>query len=280
MAVVRQLFGERFDVPQTTGGSPLKASFLMAPGIYQTAGASWDMTEPGLYLIFNESNGQTTRRGVTASEPLEMASVISLASRHSNRDNGLKFAALNEQAKRRFVGLTCGAVSPWLATWMNGAGWQARIVRFLTLGPSVWYSNGHVAVEVRRKNVAYPWTLVDADLGRYYEDSEGNRLSALEFVERVPDWDLTVKPLSTSRLDTAPSTGFDYATSGITNLGTDELVQAFTQRICQAVGIEHPDGKCYWLLPAGSEGKKKLVESYSSTWKVDTDPAVWNARFY
>jgi hypothetical protein len=172
-------------------------------------------------------------------------------------------------------------VSPWLRGWMVAAGFKARIVRFLTMGEPNWYSNGHVAVECRRNVADYPWTLVDADLGRYYEDSEGNRLSARSFTERVADWDFTVKPLSGSRLDTAaPASSFDYATTGVTNLGTDVLVKAFTQRICQAVGIDHTDGKCYWLLPQGSESRKAWVLSQSASYRVDTDPAVWNARFY
>jgi hypothetical protein len=279
--VVRELYGQPFDVQESEGGKPLPKSFLIAPGIYQTAGSSWDMREPGLYHIFNPNNGQTARRGVTASEPLEMASVISHASRHSNRDNSLTAAKLNEAARSRFVGLTCGAIHPWLRSWMLGAGWQARIVRFLTMDTPNWYSNGHVAMECRRNVSGYPWTLVDADLGRYYEDGEGNRLSAHSFTERVADWEFTIKPLSGSRLDTAaPATSFDYATTGITNLGTDALVKDFTQRICQAVGIDHSDGKCYWLLPAGAEGRKAWVESLNASWRVDASAATWLARFY
>jgi hypothetical protein len=281
MPLKRFLYGQMFDVQQVQSGKALPSSFLMAGGHYWTAGGYWDMTQPGVYFIFNEANRQTARRAVTASEPLEMASVFSTVVRHHSRDNKLKFAQLDSEAKRRYLGLTCGAVSPWLHSWMVRAGFRARIVRFLTMEASNGYNDGHVALEMRRNVSGYPWTLVDADLARYYEDADGARLSVHEVVKRVPAWDFTIRPLAVQdRIDTAAAVDYDYATASVFSVGTEQSTRQWTERIFQAVGIDHTDGKTYWLLPPGSEHRKNWVLSLNAAWRVDATEAAWTARFY
>lgn len=287
MKVERLLFGQQFDVPKLPAGVPLPASFRIGPGSYFTAGGYWDMSQPGVYFIFNAQNQQTTRRAVTDSEPLHVASVMATICRHSVRDNAMSFPDLDAAARSRYLGLSCGAISPWMRSWMLSTGWQARIVRFYTMETPNGYGDSHVAVEVRRSSVPYPWTLVDSDLARFYEDDQGNRLSALAFTQRVSDWDLVVKPLADqNRLDTAPPlpgplpTSFDYATTNLFSFGTPEKAQAWTQRTCQAVGIDAANGLCYFLLPPGAEGRKAWLEAQQPINRVDNDPAVWMQRFY
>lgn len=272
-----------FDVPVSSGGTTLPAGFVLAPGVYAVSGVSYDMTEPGVYFFAELAPVNAGRRAVTDSDPLEMASVFSIAAKHGARDNGLSIAQLNQEARSRFVGISCGVVSPWLRSWLTAAGFSSRIVRFLTMETPNGYDDGHVAVEIYRNGA---WMLVDADLGRFYESSLGVSLSARDFVVAAPTWSLSVSPLTPdpSKIDTVGPLSnpgnLDYASYSWNVLGDDALKKSWTQRICQAVGIDAADGKTYWLLPAGSESKKAWVEGQDSRWKVDTDPAVWNARFY
>ncbi len=65
MIIKRYLFGEEFEVPSGIVGSPVYPStFLIPPGYYTNGGGAWDMREPGLYLMFNESTLATGRRAV------------------------------------------------------------------------------------------------------------------------------------------------------------------------------------------------------------------------
>jgi len=272
-----------YDVPVVSSGAALPSGFLVQPGTYAVAGVAYDMTDPGVYFFAGLSPANAGRRAVTDSDPLEMASVFSIASKHGARDNGLSIAQLNYEARSRFVGISCGVVSPWLLSWLTAAGFTARIVRFLTMETPNGYDDGHVAVEIFRNGA---WMLVDADLGRFYRSLSGAALSARDFVAAAPGWSLSVSPLTPdpAKIDTvgplANPGGMDYASYSWNVLGNDARKQDWTQRICQAVGIDAADGNTYWLLPEGAEGRKTWVEAQSLRWKVDVDPGVWNDRFY
>lgn len=283
MNVKRLYLDSIFDVAVSSGGAALPSGFVLAPGVYAVSGVSYDMTAPGVYFFAELSPANAGRRAVTNADPLEMASVIATAVKHGTRDNGLSIAQINQELRSRFIGVSCGVASPLLVYWLTMAGHQARIVRFITMESPNGYDDSHVAVEMVRSG---SWMLVDADLGQYYLDTAGSAMSAADFVQEVPAWALQPQPLTPDpiKIDSAaPSQntgGKDFASYSWNVLGTPTLKQEWVQRICQAVGIDAADGKTYWLLPAGSESKKAWVEAQDSRWKVDTDPAVWNARFY
>ncbi|WP_336235757.1 transglutaminase domain-containing protein [Achromobacter dolens] len=291
MAAKRYLFDQVFDVPVVSGGVPLPYGPLIAPGVYVSAGVSYDMTQPGAYILYDINAVSSGRRGVTNADPLEMASVFSMMSVHGGRDNALmttnadgslNFSQLDTAARGRFVGLTCGVVAPWMHKWMRSAGFNARIVRFLTMETPNNFDDGHVSVEVK---VGGDWVLVDADIGWYFQSPAGANLSARDFQEQVTAWNVVPIKLSVNeKIDTVQGSqnpgGVDYCSFTWVARGTDSQRTSWMRRICQAVGIDANDGYTYWKLPVGSEAKKPWVEGLSSRWKVDTDPAVWNARFY
>ncbi len=284
MIVTRHYLDQISSVAVAAGGSPLPSSFVCSPGIYTVGGTAYDMRDPGLYFFTDPAANSSGRRVVTGADPLHHASAFSCAARHGGRDNSASGAGLDATAKNRYVSLTCDPVSTWMASSVNSAwapGRAARVVRFLTMETPWPNDSSHVAVEVLRGG---QWQLMDPDFGRYYVDASGKVLSCKEFVDAAPAWNLSVRLLTpfTDKSDTAlgAAGSFDYATYGAAVFGDDAGKQAWTQRVCQAVGIDATDGKTYWLLPVGSAARKAWVESLDPRWKVDTDPAVWNARFY
>ncbi|MFK0375545.1 hypothetical protein [Pandoraea sp. NPDC090278] len=276
----RFLFDQIYDVAQASGGVAMPAGFLYAPGIYQFNGVSYDMTKSGVYRFLDPASGSNAWRAVTWNDPMEMCSVFAELSCHGGEDNAQPITALNQIARNRRARITCGVVVPWAQSWLASAGFQSRIVRFLTMTTPNGFDDGHVCVEVKWNG---SWVLADLDLGRYYTTA-GSALSAKDFVGLVPSFGFTIVPLAhgTSKLDTSPlsSATFNYASYNEITFATPTMAQQWVQRICQAVGIDASDGNTYWLLPAGSQSRASWVTGLQSNYKVDTDPAVWAARFY
>lgn len=283
MIVTRHFLDGVFPVSTASGGTALPSALVCSPGNYAVSGVSYDMTAPGLYFFTDPGTNNSGRRVVAGADPLHFVSAMACAARHGARDNTNDYSVVDATARSRYVSLTCDYVSTWISRYVNSA-WAptkaARMVRFLTMGPLTANDNGHAAIEVYRNGA---WQFFDADFGRFYTDASGGVLNARDFAAKVPAWDFEVNLLTpyADKSDPAgPAAGsFDYATYGAAVFGDDAGKQAWTQRICQAVGIDAADGNTYWLLPAGSESRKAWVEQ-TSRWKVDTEPAVWNARFY
>lgn len=282
MLAKRFLYDQVFDVPLATSGSTFPPSFLWAPGKYVLNGQAYDMTECGVYLFYDPIAKIYARCAITNADPLQMASVFATMTAYGSEDDGQALTTYDAIAKTRRVRIACGSTSAWAQKWMTSAGFTARVVRFLTTDTPNNYSDGHVCVEVMYQG---KWVLVDMALGRYYSDASGNILSAADFVAAVPGYGFTINPLclSQSKLDTSPSSAGKFVEPIYNELSfyDDSAVQSWVQRICQCIGIDAVDGNTYWRLPSG-EGQSYInwVQSLSSVWKVDSDPVVWNARFY
>lgn len=278
----RFLFDSISPIKTCQNGSALPKEFFIKPGQYLFYGCSYEMRTPGIYFLFDPITFKTTRRAVKSHDPLEMASMLSWVTVHGGGDNNKSYTQLNTAAKNRFISLTCGAIAQWITYTLNHFGMTVRIVRFLTMNSPNNFSDGHVAVELKINDV---WTLIDADLGRYYQYSDGKNLSAYEFVQAAPAWKFKIKQLKNLfSIDSSSKQNhlkqFDYATIIWTYLGTDEMRKEWTQSVSQAVGIEAPDGYTYWLLPEKAKERKSWVENLSPLWKVEPNKEVWLNRFY
>lgn len=282
MLAKRYLFDQVFDVPQAASGGTFPPAFLWAPGCYTFGGVNFDMTACGLYLFYDPIAKVYARCAITNADPLQMASVFAAMTAYGSEDDGQALTTYDAIAKTRRVRIACGSTSMWAQKWMTSAGFTARIVRFLTTTPPNNYSDGHVCVEIMYQG---KWAMVDMALGRYYTDASGNILSARDFIAAVPTYGFAINPLCLpqSKLDTSPSSTGKFVEPIYNELSfyNDSAIQSWVQRICQCIGIDADDGNTYWELPAG-QGQSYInwVQNLSSVWKVDSDPNVWNSRFY
>lgn len=282
MLAKRFLFDQVFDVAVASTGAAFPPSFLWAPGSYTFGGINFDMTACGVYLFYDPIAGSYVRCAITNTDPMQMASCFALMTAYGSEDDGQALTTYDSIARTRRVRIACGSTSEWALKWLKSAGFTARIVRFITTTTPNNYSDGHVCVEILYNG---SWALVDMALGRYYVDTNGVPLSARDFIANVPSYGFTIKPLCLpqSKLDTSPSSSGKFVEPIYNEMSfyNDAAIQQWVQRICQCIGIDASDGNTYWRLPAG-EGQAYInwVQSLSSTWKVDTDPAVWNSRFY
>ncbi|MGZ9981565.1 hypothetical protein ACXXCT_08855 [Bordetella bronchiseptica] len=277
----RFLFDQAFDVPLISGGAALPFGPVLAPGVYVVHGLSYDMTQTGMYLFF-DSTGTTSsaRRLVTDSDALQMASALSWCLTHGAKDNGLSLSQLDSAARGRFIGVTCNPASKWVKKWLVSAGFDARIVRWLTMGPPNDFDDGHVGVEVFYGG---KWVYVDPDIGCYFKDQAGSALSAAEVFDSVSMWDLSIAPLTlTPKIDTASTSqipaGVDYATFSWCYLASSLLRRRWIQRIFQGIGVDATDGMTYWYIPDPS--RQSWVEGQNGAWRVDADRSIWASRFY
>jgi hypothetical protein len=282
MLAKRLAFDQVCDVSQASSGVALPSQFLCAPGNYVLNGQAYDMNASGVYVFTDPIAQVWCRRAVTNADPMEMCAAFANMHCHGGNDSAQPFSTLETIARNRRVSTTCGVIAPWAAKWLASAGFRTRVVRFLTTQTPNNYDDGHVAVEIFWNGA---WTLADIDLGRYYTLS-GAPVSAKDFVSSLPVSNLVTNHLclASSKLDTAPvATGatFNYPNYDEIAFSTPTLSDQWVNRICQCIGIDAADGNTYWMLPAGKgQAYINWVQGLSSTWKVDTDPNVWSARFY
>lgn len=277
----RFLYDQVFDVPLAASGGTFPPSFLWAPGNYVFNGQAYDMNARGVYMFYDPIANVYARRAITNADPMEMASCFATLTAYGSEDDGQALTAYDAIAMTRRARIACGSTAMWLQKWLTSAGFQARIVRFITSGTPNNYSDGHVGVEFLWNG---NWVFADPALGRYYAVN-GAPLSARDYLAHVAAYDFTINPLclQRSKLDTSPTSQGKFVEPVFNELSfyNDAATQTWVQRICQCIGIDAADGNTYWMLPAGSPASlASWVQSLSSTWKVDFSSSVWNARFY
>lgn len=273
------------ELPTASPASPVAAipsPLVIPPGVYSYNGLAYDLTAPGLHFIFAATPGYFDggHRIVWTGDVESFMRAASRLIRYGRTDEGLSTAGLTQAMRERTVALRCGPASAWLAAQAQALGFQARIVRMLTMETPNGFDDGHVAVEAK---VGGRWVLFDVPNDtRFSVPSTGQPASLKDVADLGYDG---LNPIALAPFESAPTpwSGSAFATEVYFNLRFRTGSSAWMRRVYQAVGVDQldPDGvtRTYWRLPAGSEARATWVESLSTVWKV-MPTAEWNAAFY
>lgn len=265
------------------------SSIIAQPGVYAYNGENFDLSQPGLYRFFNPLT-DTTNRVVYGGDVMALLSAASWWGSHGvseNRTTGESVssyvARMNARARTSKLRVQCENLHLWAgAALLDPHGIQHRTTRFLTMGTTPddlnGYDEGHVCCEVM---INGEWALVDLTGDRLFLDAQGNRLSARDATAAIAadTWQPKMIALDGYSEEPMQSGRFDATSWAEAFFLTPEDQRAWYARIFQAVGIDHPNGETWWLLPPGAEDRAAWVESLSTLWKVK-DAATWNATFY
>lgn len=270
------------DLATVPPATAIGSSLVMAPGVYSYNSTAYDCTAEGLYrwLVFN---ADTTNRIVYGSDLYALMSALSWLCTHGRTDEALTVAQMETRAKTSKLRLRCGPTVDFCRHILTGRGLTSRIVRHLTMTPPVapWagVDEGHITLEV---STPAGWLNFDPNNGAYYRDGAGVHLKARDVVAAVASNTFQIVPLDADGgYETMP---FEVGKFDVT--GWKEIVfskpdglRTWLRRIFQAVGIDHPSGEVWWLLPPGSEGRASWVTGLQANYRVKT-LAEFNAAFY
>jgi hypothetical protein len=261
---------------------PTPLGLIIPPGVYSYNGLSYEMTSPGLHFFMASTPGYSDggHRIVWTGDVESFMRAASWLIRYGRTDEGLSASGLTQAMRERTVALRCGPASAWLIAQAQALGFQARIVRMLTMETPNDFDDGHIAVEAR---IGGQWVLFDVPNDTRFTVPSTGLAASLKHVADLGYDGLT--PVALAPFESAPTpwSGSAFATEVYFNLRFRNAAPAWMRRIYQAVGVDRldPDGvtRTYWRLPVGAESRKAWVESLSPVWKV-IPAADWNAAFY
>lgn len=250
-------------------------NLIFPPGVYDYGGTKFDMRQPGLYRYVNPFVN-TTQMIVHDGDPVHIASGLAGMISYGRTDE----QALPTIADQRFalktskIRLQCTSAAVLLRDLLAQAGYQTRLVRFLTMETPNNYADGHVAVEVFSGD---SWRLFDVSLGLYWPgftayDVVQQIAAGTDNPQELTAWGIGAEPFTSGQFDATSYAGAVWSTLS--------AKQDWASRIFQAVGIDRPDGSCWWLLPDGSEHRQSWVEYLAPGLWLVTPPQVWMDEFY
>lgn len=251
-------------------------SLIFPPGVFDYGGDKFDMSLPGLYRFMNPFVN-TTQMIIHDGDPLHIASGLAGMISYGRTDE----SALPTIADQRFalktskVRLQCNSAAGLLRDLLLQAGYQARLVRFLTMGEPNNYADGHVAVEVL---FGGHWRVFDVSLGLYWPG-----LSAYEAVQSIASGANVSEKLTQQQGPASePFVPGQFDSTAYAEAVWSTTITGFLwlSRVWQAVGIDRADGSCWWWLPVGSEDRQSWVESLSPGYWWVKAHSVWHAEFY
>lgn len=265
----------RYDVPKVAQPDTMGWSLLSQPGRYrhnEPAGTSLDLTQPGLYKLFNPMIN-TTHVIVSGNDPLGALSACSWLTSFGDEDEALTIPQLLDRAGTSKLRLLCNKTIAFTQHVLDIYGYPSRVVRFLTAGPPNGYVEGHVALETY---IGGERVLADVSLNYLFQDGSGNRLNAYHAVEEIMADTFVYEPLADDgyAVELAMTAGFDATTYAELFLRTEADRRAWHRDIFNIVGVDNPDDTTDFLLPPGAEDRKAWVEATGQgAWTViDSEP--------
>lgn len=265
--------------PSATSGGPNGNQVLQPPGLYYYAAyGKWNMTAPGLYVLFKI--GETVNAANyfivgSPSDPLPLYAALCRLLQYGTYDEpvsgALNLWAMSNHMTWRSIALQCGhtveVVRNILGSgYAKSGGWPTRTVRLLTADtPSNW-DDGHVCLEVHDGT---SWVFLDPSFHRWWSGSLADY-----FDGGCAEHEAC--PVAKAFLPYTPDVYTGYHAGAFCDM-TDPV--AWTQRIFQIPGIDHTDGKTYFYLPTGTESRESWVLGLSTAYRV-VDKATWEAMFY
>lgn len=256
---------------------------VFSPGFYSHNGLVYDLTQPGHYVFFNPMVN-TTRMTVAAGDPVAILSATSWMTtfgdddvRASSETEAAFIARVSVKARTSKLKLLCGNTIEFTRSVLASAGFQSRTVRLVTMETPNNYVDGHVCVETK---VGGEWALGDVSLNVMFEGG-GGLLSAKDAVSAIACDEFDYRMLAEDGYAVEPANSYQFDSTGYAEafLLTPQDRRDWHRRIFQAVGIDHPNGEVWWLLPPGSEGRASWVLGLQANFRVKT-LAEFNAAFY
>ena len=246
------------------GGMELPNSLVISKGKYAFGGENFSLDKEGLYrFVFP---GKENQQRIVFQDDLDaLLSSIAWIFAHGNKDDGRNYEEILDKTKNTKIFLTCGSISEWVVKFLENQGVKARTVATLTLENWNSYDNGHILIEVFKKELN-KWVLYDIDNDAYFTKNN-DALSLIEFSECVMNGDYEVNfiakknDVDTSNfIDKENSYDFNFLIEArFLNHGTRK---EWYKRVFQVPMIVH-DGFSYFF---DSENKDRIL-TYSSFYK-------------
>jgi len=171
----------------------LPNSLIIEKGNYQFGNENYELVDEGLYrFIFPTKINQ--QRIVFKDNIDALLSSICWIFTHGNSDDKKSHIEIQQKALQSKIFATCGPFVSWANDFLQKLNLNTRIVSTLTVDLWNSYDNGHILIEIFRKNLN-KWVVYDLDNSCYFMNN-GTPLSVLEFVDRIKSNDYEIKKLS------------------------------------------------------------------------------------
>lgn len=279
----RFFMADRHDVAKISQPESMGWSFISQPGRYrhnEPAGTSLDLTQPGLYKLFNPMINTTHAIVSESGDPLGALSACSWLTAFGGEDEALTIAGLLSRGATSKLRLLCNKTVAFTQYVLNTYGYPSRVVRFLTAGTPNGYVEGHVALETY---IGGQRVVADVALNYLFQDGSGNRLNAYHAVQHIMADTFVFEPLADDgyAVEPATSSGFDATGYAEMFLLTPADRRAWHRNIFNIVGIDNPDTTTDFWLPPGTEHQKPWVETTGGgLWTVIDSEAEFLAKHY
>ena len=171
----------------------LPNSLIIKKGNYQFSNENYELVDEGLYrFVFPTKINQ---QRIVFEENIDvLLSSICWIFTHGNSDDGKSHIEIEKKALQSKIFATCGPLVSWANDFLQKLNINTRIVSTLTVDPWNSYDNGHILIEIFRKNLN-KWVVYDLDNSCYFVNNE-IPLSLLEFVEKITSDEYEIKKLS------------------------------------------------------------------------------------
>lgn len=258
----------------------LPETLLMTGSRYVFQGQLFDCRHPGLYRFIAPQHNQQQRVVPSLESPVETLLCLSLIALRGNSDHRLARHRLEYFCRQRFLRLTCGPLSSFLAHLLQQTGIGCRIVYSYTVNSWNTYNNGHVLLEVWETSL-HKQVVVDVDKKAVFYGN-GQLLSLMELTEfihfQIPFTVQNISPVTL--LDWSGFqervTGFSYAFLEYLMHANSQGILPTLERICQIPSIEENGVQyaCCWTREQYDFCRQNFPQFVFST------PQEFTERFY
>ena len=171
----------------------LPNSLIIKKGNYQFGNKNYELVDEGLYRFVFPT--KVNQQRIVFEENIDaLLSSICWIFTHGNSDDKKSYTEIEQKALQSKIFATCGPLVSWANDFLQKLNINTRIVSTLTIDPWNSYDNGHILIEIFRKNLN-KWIVYDLDNSCYFMNNK-SPLSLLEFVDKVKSDEYEIKKLS------------------------------------------------------------------------------------
>ncbi len=261
---------------QTSGGA-WPGTLVASPRTFQYNSITYNLNQEGIYK-FSVPIQNTTNMIIYDGDVLKLMESLSYFLVPGQDNEGWTNAQLNTRALTSRIHVMCSSSVVWSGSWLSTLGIPWRMVRVIRSDTPNNFYDGHVIMEVKINN---QWKLFDPSIGFKFVDGCGNLL-ALKDV--CPMQSTTPFQYLHALKDILPSeqlfNGVYHHSSTVDMfLANDAMLKEWQMQIMQIPGIVHTDGKTYFYMPSGTEGRQSWLQGLSTSYVV-VSHATWLEMFY
>lgn len=254
----------------------LPNSLIIRPGKFQFGGKTYNLNKEGLYRFVYP--GKENQQRIVYEKNIDaLLSGISWIYSHGNSDDNKTYQEINEKALYSKIFATCGSISEWAKKILDDNNIRSRIVSSLTLDQWNSYDNGHILLEVYKKDLK-KWVVYDLDNNSFFSKN-GIPLSLIEFSVHSINSDYKINYLASNvNVDIAnfvdDKTNYDYAFLMEARFANENSRKQWYKRVMQVPLIG--DDKFNYF---SNDANIARVTSYSSYYK-HMDKEQFLRKFY